>query len=93
MIPAARREESWSEIERAHGSETVRHAGLRGNAVERAATLARRALTDARQSTNTHECTENGGSEKERIPFCRAGEDGRDGERASERALARERVI
>lgn len=85
LIPAARREEGWSEIERARGSEMARHAGPRGNVAQRAATSARRALTDARRSTDTHGRAENGGPEKERIPFCRAGEDGRDEERERER--------
>lgn len=85
MIPAARREEGWSEIERARGSEMARHAGPRGNVAQRAATSARRALTDARRSTDTHGRAENGGPEKERIPFCRAGEDGRDEERERKR--------
>lgn len=40
--------------------------------------------------TNTHGCTENGGPEKERIPFCRArGDEKRRGE--NERARTRQR--
>lgn len=57
-----------------------RVASTRGNAAYRPSVRATRqrcseTLTDARRSYHTHGCTENGGSEKERIPFCRAGGD------------------
>lgn len=79
----ARREESSREIERvrkyARGSETPRRVELAATVHRRRAgdmATSQKALMDTRQSTNTHECTENGGPEKERIPFCRAGGDG-----------------
>lgn len=84
LIPAARREESTSEM-----VEADKGAGGNGTArtVQLAATTRRRRADDAATAQKASRApgnpptlasrTENGGPEKERIPFCRAGGDGK----------------